>query len=179
MNFTEQGKQALQWLSEGKEVEFRSINQSNIFIPVSLCSEISLFSSNQWEFRIAKPKLKLVDMSKLPKGAMTNLGELLGYAEGLAQCAHFDRDKVLYATAIHPAHLRIAEQTEFTCWGGDKCPVPNGLMVQTVLRAAGAVKTKSNALDLRWQHKQSPDDILAYRIVCLADGWSDDPSQAS
>ena len=123
-----------------------------------------------------KPKLKLVDMSKLPRGTMTNLGEIIGYSDlqGLVSVLLGRDSHIGYIT-----NLRIKEQTEFTYWGGGECPVPDGLVVEVVLRISGRVKAIAEASTLPWAHEKSPsDDVIGYRILGVADGWTDGAEEA-
>lgn len=125
-----------------------------------------------------KPKLKLVDMSKLPVGAAvmwdSNKAVVIGQChEGLyvfnGGIGSWQMTK----------ELRIAEQTEFTYWGGGERPMPDGLMVECVtvdyfecgsvtFAEARCVIHSSNFNDLK--------NIIAYRILGLAEGWTDDPA---
>jgi NOL1/NOP2/fmu family ribosome biogenesis protein len=173
MKLTEQGRQALRWLLEGKQVEYR-IDSVYIWVDLQGNNVLDAFCGDDVSFRIAKPKLKLVDMSKLPKGTMTDHGEVVHNKFGAISC-YFVGDLNL----SHPKaqKIRITEQTEFTFWQGGECPVPDGLRFEVKTRGGasfGCLKPSG----LRWSHETEPTDIIGYRIIAVADGWTDDPEQA-
>ena len=131
-----------------------------------------------------KPKPKLVDMGKLPVGSavmvkwlpagtklhvMTKLNEL-------GQIMIWN--PAAQTRTVKTNELRIAEQKEFTYWGGGACPVPDGLRVALAFRLInpGTVETPSG---IRWTHNGHGGDVIGYRILGLADGWTDDPAEAA
>lgn len=63
----------------------------------------------------------------------------------------------------------LAEQTEFTYWPGGECPLPDGVMVEVVYR--DGEKDFGTADLLYWEHEFSFEDVIAYRILGLAEGW--------
>jgi hypothetical protein len=121
-----------------------------------------------------KPALKLIDWSKMPAGTMTNHGELLE-VNSLTQSAI---TLVGCDTEYWKLNnLRLAEQTKFTYWGGGDCPVPDSTTFEVVLRTGDKQKA---VFQSQWQHKcNDQDQVIAYRITSLADGWTDDPSNAA
>ncbi len=127
-----------------------------------------------------KPKKRLIDWSKMPRGTMTNRGALLRsyalFAQTLAETSPF------YVADVALNELRLKEQTEFTYWGGGECPVPDGVVVECICRSGIVWKTKApahpEAKAYVWQHDFGDQDIIAYRIIGLAEGWTDDPSEA-
>ena len=122
---------------------------------------------------IPQPK-KLIDWSKMPKGTMTSEGELLdidndGYPVII-------KNK-LRSFAYTQRSLRLAEQKEFTYWGGVECPVPEGVIVEVVYRDKSSDIRSSLHFD--WGHDTSNlnylVEIIAYRIIGLAEGYTDNP----
>jgi hypothetical protein len=131
------------------------------------------------DYRIvrATPKNKLIDWAKMPRGTMTSHGELIWvngdrawcFQEG--NCSNFS----VYVLRLRPA------TTEWQAWTGGDCPVPDGTLVDITLRD-GIVVPHTIAVDLRWWHPMDDallyGDIIAYRVVGLADGYTDNPDEA-
>jgi hypothetical protein len=128
-----------------------------------------------------KPNKKLIDWSKMPRGTMTNFGELLsvkGIAKVLNPNTGFGLSGKIGVDLVRLENLRLAEQTEFTYWGGGECPVPEGVMVEVVIRRDD--KLKKVGTDFIWFRDLILDnEIIAYRITALADGWTDNPKDAA
>lgn len=122
-----------------------------------------------------RPKRKLVDMSKLPRGTMTNCEELVG---GCDDYGYFLQEESQYMQHVPWSDVRIAEQKTFTYWGGGECPISDGLVVE-VKRRDGDVIVDREPSDLRWKHITAISDIIGYRILGVADGWTDDPALAA
>jgi hypothetical protein len=125
-----------------------------------------------------KPKKRLIDWSKMPRGTMTNFGEFLCVPEGITGTKYFSvMNSNFYVVNIAKEEVRLKEQTQFTYWGGGDCPVPEGVVVEVVFRN----KTQSTgyeAKEYHWQHVGADGDIIAYRILKLADNFTDNPSEA-
>jgi hypothetical protein len=136
-----------------------------------------------------KPKLKLVDMFALPIGSAILHAENRDKFKLVAKVGsshlggifEFSSTKIVFE---HSDKWRIAEQEGFTYWGGGECPVPDGLLVQVIMRS-GSDTYKAIGKFLVWAHgdeydgKHAEMDIIAYRIIGLADGWTDDPAKVS
>lgn len=126
-----------------------------------------------------KPKLKLIEWAKMPIGTMTDKGEIRGrlYNSILIEC-----NLINGSTAVYHAitDLRLAEQTNFTYWGGGECPVPAGVIVECVFRS-GDVSLTMQGVEFEWMHPTKKDwsDLIGYRIVGVAEGYTDDPSKAA
>jgi hypothetical protein len=119
-----------------------------------------------------KPKKRLIDWSKMPRGAMTNYGMLWEATSPNVIWLIADKEDGLYSRSQHT--LRLAEQTQFTYWGGGECPVPDGVVVEVTTRERVVYARES--VNLIWRHDDDYlTDIIAYRITGLADGWTDDP----
>jgi hypothetical protein len=113
-----------------------------------------------------KPKLKLVDKSALPAFAAVRVA-------GQMQIGEFRN----YSLVMNAGNFRIAEQKDFQYWGGGECPVPEGLVVEVVRRNKFVGRHEGKMCI--WDHDHRTDkDIIAYRIIGLADGWTDDPALA-
>jgi hypothetical protein len=128
-----------------------------------------------------KPKKKLIDWSKMPRGTMTNRGELIALHSDEESNVRAVRNNAWIHCSEHRS-LRLAEQTEFTYWGGGECPVPEGVVVEVIWddRTKERAVGKDEAI-LQWSHDTycaSNKIITAYRITGLADGWTDNPEEA-
>jgi len=131
----------------------------------------------------AKPKLKLIDMAKLPKGTMVETGDhvtgehvyevMMTHRDGTLGCWNVSHQTI----HRHTSELRIAKQKEFTYWDGGDCPVPEGVRVEVALRDGLPIFVVETH-EFRWTHFGTPDDIIGYRIVGVAKGWTDDPELA-
>jgi hypothetical protein len=126
----------------------------------------------------SEPKKRLIDWSQMPKGTMTNFGTLLSaneqYAETVSDSEYSNRRKL--------AALRLAEQPEFEYWAGGECPVPEGVVVEAVRRDGvkfQTAPTHPEAIAYDWQHDLGDQDIIAFRIIGLSDGWTDNPEDAA
>jgi len=53
---------------------------------------------------------------------------------------------------------------------GDTQPVPDGLMVEVVLRNKGRIKARESEV-IKWATVGIGDDIIHYRVVGMAEGW--------
>lgn len=134
-----------------------------------------------------KPKLKLIDMEKLPKGSVvchkaapSKSLTVWGYDAGV-MVMHRDDDGVfVYSREI--GDLRIAEQKTFTYWGGGECPVPDGLKVEFVFRRGNVFVCRADPDGSPYWGSCPPQsrdaEVIAYRIIGVAPGWTDDPKDA-
>ena len=126
-----------------------------------------------------KPELKLVDMMALPVGSWVTCAYLEtepAQVMVVGPVALVCWNKHELTVSVSSFEARITEQKEFTYWGGGACPVPDGLKFEFVWRDGG----KSESIvptKLRWIHTLASADVIAYRILGLADGWTDDPTQ--
>jgi hypothetical protein len=77
----------------------------------------------------AKPFMKLIDWTKVPRGTMTNYGEFIAISnKGKGQMV--DRFNANYDWRLENVEfffLRIVPQTRWTYHDGGECPVPEGL----------------------------------------------------
>jgi hypothetical protein len=74
----------------------------------------------------------------------------------------------------HPKGIRIVKQTEWTYWDGGNCPVPKGLLSDVVLRNGS--KYCGDIQKKNWSHICGQNDIIAYRITGVAEGYTDEES---
>jgi hypothetical protein len=123
-----------------------------------------------------KPKKRLIDWSKMPRGTMTSGGTFLsvyGYYANILQ----SNDRLV---RILLSELRLKEQTQFTYWGGGECPVPEGVVGQVIFRKGniGGQQDISKYGGHLWAHHNNFADTIAYRITGLADEWTDVPEDA-
>jgi hypothetical protein len=135
-----------------------------------------------WEYHIIKtdkhpdnqkPKKKLIDWSKMPKGTMTNQGELISHVSDHNFCVVLTGHQT---TGAHYGGLRLEEQTDFTYWSGGDCPVPAGVTVEVIGRDGEQAKGGRGAF--HWKHRGINQDSIAYRITGLTEGWTDNPEGA-
>jgi hypothetical protein len=117
-----------------------------------------------------KPKKRLIDWQKMPRGTMTNRGSLLSVSRDGG--IHVLITNEYYSCLYQPQEIRLAEQTQFTYWGGGECPVPEGVIVEVVIRRDE--KLEGVATNFIWYRDITRNnEIIAYRITGLADGWTD------
>lgn len=62
------------------------------------------------------------------------------------------------------------ETGKWVPWFGDECPVPDGVVV-IVMTRDGVTNTASDARNFQWNHFGCSKDIIAFRVVGLADGY--------
>lgn len=55
-------------------------------------------------------------------------------------------------------------------WLGGECPLPEGLEIRIHLRSSLS-RIETDYMGLRWKHNKTCDDIIAFEILGLADGW--------
>lgn len=128
-----------------------------------------------------KTKLKLVNMIGLPNGSAVcvenhpTYGIVIANTGGNALCILVNDTQQLINQWM-TYKLRIIEQKDFTYWGGGVCPVPAGVVVEVVMRNKRVEEYQ--AIGCRWSHDVYEKDIIAYRLVGLAEGWTDDPELA-
>lgn len=127
------------------------------------------------EYRIKpeapKEHKRYIDWSKMPRGTMTNIGEIAFHVHRGALV--IQPDVTSYAS-YH--NLRLIEQPNFQYWGGGECPVPDGILVKIIMR--DGKRAICDAGEVRWNNhgvdgNLHGGDIVAYRIIGLAGGWSD------
>jgi len=53
---------------------------------------------------------------------------------------------------------------------GDECPLPDGVMVEPVMRDGGTMKSR-RVKSLRWGIAGIDGDIIRFRVMGLAPGW--------
>ncbi|MGL4232663.1 MAG: hypothetical protein ACRCWJ_14965 [Casimicrobium sp.] len=132
-----------------------------------------------------KPKLRLIDKSKLPRGTMTGFGEILCiHKESAVLLKQDDSPWQMRTQEIPLSRIKITPQERWTAWTGGDCPVPEGLLVELVSRDSTHQVNSKNVRRKWWGHylagsKCSGIDIIAYRILGLAEGWTDDESLSS
>ncbi|MGL5079102.1 MAG: hypothetical protein ACRDBG_25160 [Waterburya sp.] len=131
-----------------------------------------------------KPKLRLIDKSKLPRGTMTTVGEIL-YVVDQANCRYakilqvgLNKNAATRVITRHLSALRIAPQERWTAWTGGECPIPEGVSFNLIRRGCG-MYLDSMPKEWRWEHKNQSDDVIAYQIIGPAFGWTDDENRVN
>lgn len=124
-----------------------------------------------------KAPKKVVSLKDLPDGTVVSTSNKVAYlykGNGY-KSKHGDgtySENYWLDISNHPTR-KIIEQKEFTFTmptADRKCPVPNGVRVEVVLRN-GKID-QDLAVNYVWYPSSYPDsDILAYRIIGLADGY--------
>lgn len=128
-----------------------------------------------------KPKPKLIDWSRVPAGTMTNFGIVIHeYPSDFEQRLTLQNAIVKWNQYTE---LRLVEQTKFTYWGGGDCPVPEGVRFEVIFRDGDNTRLVDGAPNIyRWTHANTSQskmiDIIAYRIVGLSEGYTDNPEEA-
>jgi hypothetical protein len=121
--------------------------------------------------------MKLIDWSRVPRGTMTNFGELVAISKtGKGQILdRFSSKFELELRGIDLSELRITPQARWTYHDGGECPVPDGLTFEHITRAGFEWDGDDPC---QWEHLSSNSDVIAYRItgVDRAGGWTDDAS---
>jgi hypothetical protein len=165
--------------TECKTHPFVSVLSTNLHDPMvhAIDGKTDWVSARGYDLIIPQPK-KLIDLSKMPIGTMTNYGEIIDTNNLPLTRQMGILNERLSVYWQYPRDIRLAEQTEFTYWGGGDCPVPEGVMVEVVLRDQRKIITTSGSL--YWEHSNEDrrrEHIIAYRIIGLADGYTDNPAE--
>lgn len=123
---------------------------------------------------------KTIDWSKLPRDTLVETTErVLRYLRSSSEDYPFRVFVYNHGATSQTAggwwavtKAKLVEQEEFKVWFSGECPVPEGVVVETVNRSG--VKFKHNAHDLKWEHSkiESRYDIIAYRIIGADDGYT-------
>jgi hypothetical protein len=118
----------------------------------------------------AKPALKLIDWTKVPVGCQTSQGELMDYAEPWAWVNN-TKNSILLVAAVN---LRLREQTTFTHLPTDTPPpVVDGLVFE--YEVVSTNECRYTYTDLK---NKVYRDCIAYRVIGLAPGYTDNPELA-
>jgi hypothetical protein len=123
---------------------------------------IGLFSPEyEYEIREIKPKKRLIDWSKVPRGVMTNCGEFLGIGKDCVNAQILQRDAANWHEMlhVHPLTLRLDPADQQPWILGDKQLACVGLQIES----CGLLP---------------PQDAWAFRVTGLAEGYTDNASEA-
>jgi hypothetical protein len=121
--------------------------------------------------------MKLIDWSKLPKGTMTNFGEIIcHYGDKVSV---WDEKKYPFCVPQQTSDCRLALMTEWIYHDGGACPLPEGLVIQVKMYDFEGRKTAPISSDL-WVGSIFPNAI-GYRIIGVdrQGGYTDDPSEVT
>lgn len=125
--------------------------------------------------------MKLIDWTKLPRGTMTNKGEIICIHKEGREALIFDGNMTFWK---ENDFLRIVPATRWTYHDGGECPVPYGLSVDVIGRNGEILKGRATH-HYRWEYTDSGDDyysdVIAYRItgVDRAGGFTDCPDEVT
>lgn len=125
-----------------------------------------------------KPKLKLVDWENVPVGTMTDLGEIRAHKR--KHGGAFVEDSLRCNWGHHDySYLSIVPTTKWTAvQDGGKPPVCEGLVIE--YRMTSSIFQSSNKLSCHTVGKNTEAvGINAYRVIGLAEGYTDDPEKAT
>ncbi len=127
----------------------------------------------------AKPVLLLIDMAKLPHRTRVKCGQKT-YDVDRTRASASPTSLCTLQGFVWPFNaLRIAEQREFIYWAGGRCPLPEGLRVEVVKRDDD-VNVEGPKYSCFWIRGGIADlDIIAYRILGVAPGYTDNPDEAT
>lgn len=133
-----------------------------------------------YELTIIKPENKKLDWSKIPIDTLLKMST--GGNEFIRHFAGLNESKKLKIKCFNNGgsskfsdgtslweKAELAEQPTFTYWPGGECPLPDGVLVEVIFRCGDCEKHPATPLD--WSHDKVAGDIIAYRIIGLADGW--------
>ncbi len=148
-------------------------------VPWAVSCDYEIIKTNKHPDNI-KPNIKLIDLSKVPVGTMTNYGELL-HPIAIRSTIFFKSKSGIVSCAM-PRPLRdplvILHSTKWTAvQDGESPPVCAGLVIEYrstgYLWKSGGWVTTHNATE-----SVTAFGLNAYRVVGIADGWTDDPEKA-
>jgi hypothetical protein len=117
--------------------------------------------NSHYEIREIKPKKRLIDWSKVPRGVMTNAGELLGIAKDCVNAQILQRDAANWHEMlhVHPLTLRLAPAAE---------------------QPWIVLNDQAETSQIRWDAllSQRLGHIQVVRVIGLAEGYTDNQSEA-
>lgn len=118
-----------------------------------------------------KPELKPVDLSVLIESGIdcefwdkigaisTSIKTLTGIDSSL---------QYPYLNTAHSYKYCQPRHDYWHVWLGGDCPLPRGFVIDCMLRNGN---TYENAVDLSWEHAGYGSDIIAFKVLRLADGY--------
>lgn len=125
-----------------------------------------------------KPKLKLLDLAKVPVGTMTNTGEIIGKLDNWISLGIEKGNPTGMSNAAASYGLRILPATKWTAvQDGEDPPVCDGLVIEYRRTSESWKHAKGQTM-----HSTGTDAtasaINAYRVTGIAKGWTDVPKDA-
>tara|TARA_R110001606_G_scaffold309647_1_gene456624 strand:- start:216 stop:767 length:552 start_codon:yes stop_codon:yes gene_type:complete len=160
-----------QKVADGGEVEFR-VNCTNKHWFSS--SGSPCLSSARQDWRI-KPTKKVIDLSVLIESGVDcefsddfsshlTIGTLLRITDCPSYPYETDNSKDEVHGECRP------RMNHKHAWQGGECPLPEGFMVKVFLRD-GCVNSNKVTNFSQWSHTKSGNDIIAFEVLGLADGY--------
>ncbi|MHB8915370.1 MAG: hypothetical protein ACYC4K_06110 [Thiobacillus sp.] len=132
-----------------------------------------------------KPKVRGIDWSKMPNDTRVIYTRSNGekssayiYNGGVTINPGWEGNDIFSIT--DGIKLKLCIDQPWIVWFGGECPVPEGVIVEMVLRSAEIMEGEANFF--AWDHDAIPGeeeqpqqegDIIAYRITGIADGWAE------
>jgi hypothetical protein len=116
-----------------------------------------------------KPKLRLLAWEPAPAGTVTNCGVISHWTDVMKCVAVFDGRTLKH---MHPSRLRLIKATKWVAiQDNEKPPVCEGLVIEyRGLDGEVCIKCTTSL--------SAVYSVNAYRVIGLAEGWTDDPALA-
>ena len=118
-----------------------------------------------------KPKKKIIDLSVcIDSGIDMEFGATdikhIGTLLKIEETRYFSKNII----AGWYTECRV-RQDHWHSWQGGKCPLPEGLEVALIYRNRGVGEHKPVYLELDWSHDNRLYDIIAFKVISVADGY--------
>lgn len=153
-------------IAEGKEAQYRHEHTDGEWRTGG--GALNPISCEDWEWRI-KPAKKAVDLSVLIKSGIDcefwsgnkskNIHKLM--------CISNKDYKAKGRKYYNKCRPRM---DNWHSWQGGDCPLPEGFIIDVTTRDNRILKGKE-VQDLRWGFKKLEGDIIAFKVIGLAEGW--------
>ena len=131
------------------------------------------------EEETAKQQSKRIDISKLPDSTVVEVKKHPDskkfLSEGKIYCSRLADGRYADGSQYSTSDCTLSEQKEFTVWLGGDCPLVDGVVYEVIHRDGSKWKVPDSQLNMSWQHSGEgwePDEVIAYRIIGLAEGYS-------
>jgi len=136
-------------------------------------------TSNLDLFRVAEKQDKIIDMSCLVGSDIDcELGYPAPYTSGYTitklKVIVEERGEIKYNNGCQNYSTCRVRQDHWHSWqGGDKCPLPEGLDCKFKFRGLHDAEGYSHSVnsDNSWQHTDSDLDIIAFKVLGIAEGY--------
>lgn len=119
-------------------------------------------------FNKIEPAEKVIDLSGIVGSGIdvefSNTGENWGVHPNVNKIADY---------RLHFKYSRVRQTPHIHFWdGGGKCPLPEGLKVNLIFRHGDNLRLPAiDYMSARWTHEFTIDDIIAFEVLGVAEGW--------